>query len=291
MPGTVQALEGVTGEMLREIEALAVELARLAGAEIVNSLGKLLAVRYKGKPDQDQRWKDPVSEVDAHVEQLIRTRLAERFPGHDILGEESEERPGRGNDFIWAIDPIDGTTNFINGFPAFAASIGVLYRGRPVVGALWCASTHALRAGVYHARHSGLLHFDDEPLTPRQNPAIMRRLAGEPNLAHDKAHPFEVRKTGSAAIECAFVAAGLLRVARFERPNVWDIAGGLALVKAAGGEIMTLGRKGWESFEIFSESGDQPDKLDIRNWHQPVILGECESVGVIKAMHVSVVAA
>ena len=291
MSGSQQSLEGVTGDVLREIETLAVELSRLAGAEIVNSLGKLLAVRYKGKPEQNQRWKDPVSEVDAHVEQLIRTRLAEKFPGHDILGEESEERPGRGNDFIWAIDPIDGTTNFINGFPAFAASIGVLYRGQPIAGALWCASTHALRAGVYHARVGGLLHFDDEPLKSMQNPGVMRRLAGEPNLARDKSHPFEVRKTGSAAIECAFVAAGLLRVARFERPNVWDIAGGLALVQAAGGEVVTLGREGWQPFEIFSETGDEPDKLDIRNWHQPIILGEKESVALVQAMHVSVAAA
>jgi myo-inositol-1(or 4)-monophosphatase len=286
-----KTLAGVTGEALREIEVLAVELSRLAGAEIVNSLGKLLAVRYKGKPDEDGRFKDPVSEVDARVEQLIRARLAEKFPGHDILGEESEERPGRGHDFIWAIDPIDGTTNFINGFPAFAASIGVLYRGQPISGALWCASTHALRAGVYHAHLGGLLHFDDEPLKPAQNPAIIRRLAGEPNLAHDKAHPFEVRKTGSAAIECAFVAAGLLRVARFERPNVWDIAGGVALVQAAGGDVLTLGREGWEPFEIFSAVGDNPDKLDIRNWHQPIILGERESVGLVRAMHTSVAAA
>jgi myo-inositol-1(or 4)-monophosphatase len=286
-----KTLEGVTGEELRAIEILAVELSRLAGAEIVNSLGKLMAVRYKGTPDEDRRWRDPVSEVDARVEQLIRVRLAEKFPGHDILGEESEERPGRGHDFIWAIDPIDGTTNFINGFPAFAASIGVLYRGQPIAGALWCASTHALRAGVYHAHRGGLLHFDDEPLKPAQNPAIMRRLAGEPNLAHDKAHPFEVRKTGSAAIECAFVAAGLLRVARFERPNVWDIAGGVALVQAAGSEVVTLGSEGWEPFEIFSATGDDPDKLDIRNWHQPIILGEHESVALVQAMHTSVAAA
>lgn len=291
MSSAPATLEDVPVEMLRDIEGLAVELSRLAGAEIVNSLGKLLAVRYKGTPERDQRWKDPVSEVDSRVEQLIRTRLAEKFPDHDILGEESEERPGRGHEFIWAIDPIDGTTNFINGFPAFAASIGVLYHGQPVAGALWCASTHALRAGVYHAHRGGLLHFDDEPLKPRQNPSIMRRLAGEPNLSHDKAHPFEVRKTGSAAIECAFVAAGLLRVARFERPNVWDIAGGVALVEASGGAVVTLGRKGWESFEIFSASGEDPDKLDIRNWHQPIILGERDSVSLVQAMHTSVAAA
>jgi len=288
---TTSARENIPARMLSDIEGLAVELSRLAGAEIVNSLGKLLAVRYKGAPEREQRWRDPVSEVDGRVEQLIRTRLAERFPGHDILGEESEERPGRGHDFVWAVDPIDGTTNFINGFPAFAASIGVLYRGQPIAGALWCASTHALRAGVYHARRGGPLHFDDEPLKQAQNPAIMRRLAGEPNLAHDKAHPFEVRKTGSAAIECAFVAAGLLRVARFERPNVWDVAGGVALVQAAGGEVMTLGSGGWEAFEVFSESGAEPDKLDIRNWHQPIIVGERESVALVRAMHTSVAAA
>jgi len=278
-------LEGVTGETLRDIEVLAVELSRLAGAEIVNSLGKLLAVRYKGKPEQEQHWKDPVSKVDNRVEQLIRTRLAERFPGHDILGEESEERPGRGHDFIWAIDPIDGTTNFINGFPAFAASIGVLYRGHPIAGALWCASTHALRPGVYHAHRGGLLHFDDEPLKQNQNPAVVRRLAGEPTLARDQVHPFEVRKTGSAAIECAFVAAGLLRVARFERPNVWDVAGGIALVQAAGGSVVTRGGDGWMPLEAFSATGESADEEDIRNWHQPVILGERGSVALVQAMH------
>jgi len=72
---------------------------------------------------------------------------------------------------------------------------------------------------------------------------------------------------------------------------VWDIAGGVALVQAAGGDAMTLGRGGWEAFEVFSESGDKPDKLDIRNWHQPIIVGEREPVGLVRAMHASVAAA
>lgn len=285
MPDQSDALEGVSGEMLRDIETLAVELARLAGAEIVNSLGKLLAVRYKGAPEQEQHWRDPVSEVDSRVEQLIRARLAEKFPGHDILGEESEERPGRGHDFIWAVDPVDGTTNFINGFPMFAASIGVLHRGHPIVGALWCASTHALRAGVYHAHRGGLLHFEDEPLNREHNPDIRRRLAGEPNLAQAQLHPFEVRKTGSAAIECAFVAAGLLQVARFERPNVWDIAGGIALVQSTGSEVLSSDGDDWSAFEGFSapEADGQPG--DIRQWRKPIILGEKDAVALVSNMH------
>jgi len=285
MSGAGDTLEGVSAETLCEIDGLAVELARLAGAEIVNSLGKLLAVKYKGAPEQEQRWRDPVSAVDGHVEQLIRARLAERFPGHDILGEESEERPGRGHDFIWAVDPIDGTTNFINGFPAFAASIGVLYKGQPIAGALWCASTHALRAGVYHAFRGGLLHFDDEPLKLEQNPGIRRRLAGEPNLANDSVHPFDVRKTGSAAIECAFVAAGLLRVTRFERPNVWDIAGGIALVEAAGGAVVTREKDRWAPFSGFAAPDGEIDRGDIRDWHSPIVLGEKDSVALVTAFH------
>ena len=279
------APENIPAQMLSDIEGLAVELSRLAGAEIVNSLGKLLAVRYKGAPEREQRWRDPVSEVDGRVEQLIRTRLAEKFPGHDILGEESEERPGRGNDFVWAVDPIDGTTNFINGYPAFAASIGVLYKGQPIAGALWCASTHALRPGVYHAHRGGLLHFDDEPLKLQPNPEIRRRLAGEPNLAKDQVHPFEVRKTGSAAIECAFVAAGLLRVARFELPNVWDIAGGIALVEAAGGVVVESEGTDWGPFEGFAVPAADGREGDIRDWHKQIILGDKDSVALVSDLH------
>ena len=77
------------GIRLREIERLAAELARLAGAEMVTGLGKLLSIRYKGEPDRDQLWRDPVSEVDQHIEELIRDRVTERFPEHDIVGEES----------------------------------------------------------------------------------------------------------------------------------------------------------------------------------------------------------
>ena len=107
----------IDGNTLRNIARLAAELARLAGAEMVTGLGKLLSIRYKGEPDRDQLWRDPVSEVDQHVERLIRDRVAEHFPDHDIVGEESEERPRLGSDFVWAVDPIDGTVNFHKWIP------------------------------------------------------------------------------------------------------------------------------------------------------------------------------
>jgi myo-inositol-1(or 4)-monophosphatase len=118
---------GPSDVMLLEIEETALELARLAGAEIQGALGRTLAIRYKKSAEGAPAFRDPVSEVDHAVEAMIRARLAERFPEHGIIGEEFEEE-SRAHDFLWAIDPIDGTTNFINGFPLFAASIGILYK-------------------------------------------------------------------------------------------------------------------------------------------------------------------
>jgi myo-inositol-1(or 4)-monophosphatase len=281
-------------DKLRKIEETAVELAKLAGAEIVNALGRTLTIRYKSvdpvKLAQQlgtlDEWRDPVSEVDQKVEHLIRERLTDRFPEHDILGEEISDATGRENDFIWAVDPIDGTTNFINGFPMFAASIGVLYRGRPVVGAVWCSVSHALYAGIYHARLGGDVYFDGEAMQSKPNPGIRRRLAGEPHALPDLSLPWEIRKTGSAAIECAFVAAGLLRVARFERPNIWDVAGGMALVLASGGVVHSYANRTWAPFTHFeappASDGGMPV---IRNWHRPILIGDAEGVEMLRAMN------
>src|SRR5262245_619697 len=119
-----------------EIERTAVELATLAGAEIQAALGSIMAVKYKGESPDKSLWRDPVSEVDQRVEALIRARVAERFPQHDVIGEEMVERLSRPHDCVWTVDAIDGTTNFVNGFLMFAASIGVLQRWGSVVGSV-----------------------------------------------------------------------------------------------------------------------------------------------------------
>ena len=148
-------MSSVPDQLLAEVEHTAVELAQLAGAEIRTALGRVLTVRYKGAAAGEAPPTDPVSEVDHDVEVLIRARLGTRFPEHGIIGEELDEPETGESDFVWVIDPVDGTLNFINGFPLFAASVGVLHQGRPVVGAVWCSTSHALRAGTYHAHEGG----------------------------------------------------------------------------------------------------------------------------------------
>jgi len=261
---------------LRDIEQLAVELADIAGNEIKAALGGLLAVRYKTAATDDALWRDPVSEVDRRVETMIRKRLADEFPDHDIIGEEYDERR-HGRDFIWVVDPIDGTTNFVNGLPLFAASIGVLHKGRPVVGALWCSVSHALRAGVYHAAAGNKLRFDGADVTPKINPDVRRKLAGVPELTSQDGS-WDTRKTGSAALECAMVAAGLLQAARFASPNIWDVGGGIALVQAAGGVVRQSQGDGWKPMYRF-EPGAGPDgTIDLRYWRRAIVVGRPDAV-------------
>ncbi len=264
-----QAIDSVSRDQLQDIERLAIELAAIAGAEIAKALGGLLAVKYNTAVKDDE-WRDPVSEVDNNVEHMIRLRLAEHFPDHDIIGEESTERPSRGGDFVWSVDPIDGTANFVNGFPLFSASIGVLYKGMPVVGALWCPISHALRAGVYHCTRGGKLRFDGADVTPKVNPAVRRRLVGVP-VATVSDGFWETRKTGSAAFECAMVAAGLMQAARFAAPNIWDVAGGLALIFAGGGVARRREGDDWVPMETFEPTEEKPD---LRFWKSELIVGE-----------------
>jgi myo-inositol-1(or 4)-monophosphatase len=274
-----------TRDELHEIEHVAVELATLAGAEITRTLGSIFRVRYKpGQSAEKVNLRDPVSEVDGQIEKLIRTRLAEAFPAHDIIGEEMIERPARDHVYVWAVDPIDGTTNFVNGFPVFAAAIGVLHRGRPVVGAVWSSVSHALRPGVYYATDGGKLRFEGDDVTPKLNPEVRRRLAGVP-LASASDDDWDTRKTGSAAVECALVAAGLMQVARFAAPNIWDVAGGLALLRAAGCDIRRDDNGRWVRMDRFEAMAGPGDIKDLRFWRGGLVVGTPQAVERMCAAH------
>ena len=258
----------------KAVEMLAVELAALAGAEITSALSRSLMVRYKGAPGS---FRDPVSEVDRNVEALIRTRLRTRFPSHAVIGEEFDLEPDVERDVVWAVDPVDGTNNFINGFPWFSAAIGVMHRGRPMVGAIWCASSHALRPGVYHGRVGGKLCFDGQPVRLAPNPMVRRRLAGFAGEGWRNL-PWDKRKTGSTAMECALVAAGSLGLARFDSPFVWDVAGGVALALAAGRVVRVREREGWVPFETFATEPRAGQNAVGRSWRRPLLIGDADLV-------------
>lgn len=260
---------------LKDFEILATELARVAGAEIEAAMNRTVAVDYKGTPASTR---DPVSEVDNSVEILLRARIGEQYPEHDIIGEEIDERPGRHHSHVWAVDPVDGTANFVNGLPLFASSIGLLIDGTPEVGAVWCSTSHLLRPGVYSAHTGGTLNFDGNPMVRQRNANLRAGLLGLPGVADLDSPRFHSRKTGSAALECAFVAAGLLAGAHFLSPNLWDVAAGVVLVKACSLELLQQRGNGWnafEKFELASMSGD------LRLWSSQLVMGKKDATAAL----------
>ena len=272
---------------LAEIETVALALAREAGSEITAALSRVVTVEYKTKARRNSEPTDPVSEVDNAIEAMLRERLGARFPDHAVVGEEMDIQPSADAEFVWAVDPVDGTTNFINGFPLFSCSIGVLHRGRPVAGAIWCSTSHALRSGIYHAHRGGALRFDEQLLdTESRNQGVRRRLAGAPGGSPGGTRTWDHRVTGSAAIEAAFTAAGIFNSSYFRSLAIWDVAAGVALVQAAGGEAWLRDGSGWRPFERFEAPSKVRAKREpsLRDWRMPLLLGEPDAVAARRGL-------
>lgn len=260
--------------MLETLERAAVELARHAGNHIVSVPRDRLDVQLKQAPVGMAPNANPVSNVDRDVEQALRQRIGDQFPEHVVLGEETEADGGRAESpFVWVIDPIDGTTNYLNGLPLYCSSIGVLFRSFPVAGAVWCASTHALRPGIYHAREEGPLRFDGETLAPRSS-GTWRAIASEPGGPAHYGAFFDTRVLACAALECAFTSAGLLRVAYISRPAIWDVAAGIVLARAAGCHVLTRRAHEWTAFSGFAALNARRQLSNLRSWRQPVLIGD-----------------
>ena len=251
------------------LERTAADLARTAGEHICAAYGGELGVDFKPPTEGSAPNSNPVSRVDEQVESLIRTRLSGAYPEHAIIGEELPAAASS-SPFTWVVDPIDGTTNFINGLPLFACSIGVLFAGHPIAGAIWCASTHTFRPGTYHASAGGPIKFDGRPLG-RRAAGSWRGLAAEPGRAPRYAALWDTRVLGCATVEFAYVAAGLLRIAYIPRPRIWDAAAGLALLHAADCRAMVERASRWNTMLYFPVSGERPDSLV--DWSEPLLIG------------------
>ena len=115
--------ENIDISLLEEIEAHAVSIAREAGQIILEHFCKPLEVHFKGKERTD-----PVTTADHRSEEFLKIGIREKFPQHGILSEEGGVLSKSDSPFVWVLDPLDGTSNFMNGLPLFAVSIGVLWK-------------------------------------------------------------------------------------------------------------------------------------------------------------------
>ncbi|MSQ22116.1 MAG: inositol monophosphatase [Dehalococcoidia bacterium] len=276
---SVQLSLDIDPALLIDIEKHAVSLATEAGTLLLDYFQRKLQVEFKSKGQRD-----PVTEADKKAEEVIIAGIQRRFPQHGILSEETPETQAPDSDFLWVVDPLDGTTNFINRYPFFGVSLGVLYKGIPVVGAMFTSASLATDGQLLHARRGGGAFAGDVPIRvyDEKEPSA-RALLAMPAFAWRQFHwrrdlrrtQGNVRITGSIVCELALVASGVLQYAAFVGPRIWDVAAGIIIVREAGGEVLVHGRnRRWGPLRSFLEpaTGLPPDG-DLRKWRGWLLTG------------------
>jgi myo-inositol-1(or 4)-monophosphatase len=222
---------------------IAIKAARAAGA-IINRASLDLDVLKVGNKGPN----DFVSEVDQAAEQAIIEVLLEAYPGHGILAEESGRQHGaKHSDFVWIIDPLDGTTNFLHGFPVYAVSIALAHRGQVQQAVVYDPTRNDL---FYASRGRGAF-LNDKRLRVSKRTRIGDALIGT-GFPFRKGDNFKryvkmfeevmqscagLRRPGAAALDLCYVAAGYYDGFFETGLNPWDVAAGSLIITEAGGLI------------------------------------------------------
>lgn len=250
-----------------EFAHLAEGIARQAGGLLRGFYEKGVATEYKGDVDL-------VTEADRASEQLIGERLHAMFPDHGVFGEEGT-RDRLDGEYRWYIDPLDGTTNFAHGFPAFCVSMGLEHRtpglapeedGEMVAGVIYdplrneMFSAERGRGAWLNGRriHVSKTKILAEALTATGFPSQKRH--SSPNIHFYQQITLRshgVRRAGSAALDLAYVACGRLDGFWEFNLNPWDTSAGVLLVEEAGGTISHFegGKFTLDSREVLATNG------------------------------------
>lgn len=225
--------------------AKAVELARAAGE---------IQLSYFRNPRLSSQTKlnsfDVVTEADKASERLILDGIRSTFPQHAILSEESGKEGTKDAEWLWVIDPLDGTTNFNQGLPVFSVSIALQHKGSTVVGVVYAPYLGELFTAV---RGQGA-YLNGNPIHVRHNTDLGTMVVAT-GMPYDRdRHPDNnldnisrvclrvrgTRRMGSAAIDLAYTAAGYYDAYWELNLNPWDVDAGILLVQEAGGIVGSL---------------------------------------------------
>ncbi len=219
------------------------EAVRRAGAVLLEHFGRV-TVRHKGPADL-------VTEADVAAQEAVRQAIRDAFPSHVLIGEEDPADGGHRDEaeFRWIVDPLDGTTNYVHRVPFFCVSLALEHRGELVVSAVYdpksdvCFSA-AAGQGTYRngsrvqtsrvrSLRDALVSAGFPNVVTPDSPDL--RLFNEVVLSSQS-----VRRTGSAALNLAYVAAGLFDAAWSASTKVWDAAAGALLIREAGGVVTSF---------------------------------------------------
>ena len=225
----------------------AVELAQEAVTLIHEGAGKPREALHKSPGDF-------ASALDGRIESVLKARIAARYPEHGFLGEESGGRV-EGGQPVWIVDPIDGSMNFVRGYPQYSVSIALVQDGEPIAACVAdpcrgevfsaAAGQGAFLNGqrLHVAETSGLAHAIAATVFPKPDAPFMASYMAHLNRV--MCSVAGVRRAGSMALELAYLAAGRVDLFWERGMGAWDAAAGVLLIREAGGVIFTLDGKPW----------------------------------------------
>jgi myo-inositol-1(or 4)-monophosphatase len=178
-----------------------------------------------------------VTKTDEEIDRLISSRIHGAYPAHAILSEEQSTTYDPADEFTWVADPLDGTTNFARGMPAWGVSLALLHAGMPVVGVLdfpLLQERYSAVAGQGTWRSGTRLHTS--PITVADDQQILMKCTRTDKL-FDLRSPLKCRVMGSAAYHICKVADGSALAGVEATPKVWDLAAAYLILVEAGGRI------------------------------------------------------
>jgi len=242
----------VNNEPLTEWLETCEAAARAGGAELLAWQGRF-QTRHKGVADL-------VTDADLASQDAVRRVIAARFPDHSFLGEEhgAESNSPHGDELIWVVDPLDGTTNYVHGYPNYAVSVAICRGASIQAGVIY----DPVRDQCYAASAGGGAWCDGSRMKTSDVSKVSEALvaislpARVPRDSRDLLDFIEavqvcqaVRRSGSAALNLAHVASGALDAFWATQIHAWDVAAGVLLIREAGGIV--TGRDGGE-FDLWN---------------------------------------
>lgn len=253
----------------------AIAASREAGALLLNYSARGFRVEYKNPINL-------VTDADHAAEQCVIDHIRNRFPSHRFLAEERGPIEQAPSPYLWIIDPLDGTTNFAHGYPAYCVSIGLEYQGRCILGVIYDPS----RDELFTASEMRGAQLNGRPIhvsetTSLDNSLLVTGFAYDiretprNNLDHFCKFALKaqgLRRTGSAALDLCYVAAGRFDGFWEVRLNPWDMAAGTVIVQEAGGRLTDFNGKDLSIYEqvlVASNGHIHEAMLDVLNHPMP----------------------
>ncbi len=229
-------------------------------AQLVRQAGQIGLRHFNHTRVERKEDRSLVTEADREIERFLVEQLDQRFPGWAFLGEEYGLQGS--SEYLWAIDPIDGTAAFSGGLPVWGVSVGLLQGERAVAGWFYLPLTDEL----YAAGPSGPATWNDRLIQVATEARLDRNaLITAPSDVHryfELTWPGKVRSLGSVAAHIAYVARGTALGSLVGRPSLWDIAGALAVLQRAGGVARTLSGRAWQLGPMLS-GGKGPEPMVV----------------------------